>query len=255
MVKNMEQKTVLITGAMGRLGTSFARSISASEGRVFLVDLDEEKGRQFVRELGSKRANFLVADITNINGIQKSIQSCIDHFGSMDAVVHAAYPRSKGWGTTLENLNPENLYEDLNKQLGGAILLSQQVIKQFQSQGGGQLVHISSIQGIAAPKFEHYEGTSMNSPIEYSAIKSGVIAITKWLAKRYRQQNIRVNCISLGGISDQQPKSFLTRYQSSCNSKGMLNAEDVAGALLYLLSNQSQFVTGQNLVVDDGWSL
>ena len=78
--------------------------------------------------------------------------------------------------------------------------------------------------------------------------------MTKWLAKRYRQQNIRVNCISLGGILDQQPKSFLARYQSSCNSKGMLNAEDVAGALLYLLSNQSQFVTGQNLVVDDGWT-
>ena len=82
-----------------------------------------------------KSADFLVADITNFDGIQKSIQSCLDRFGSMDAVVHAAYPHSKGWGTTLENLNPEYLYEDLKKQLGGAILLSQQVIKSFQMQG------------------------------------------------------------------------------------------------------------------------
>ena len=255
LVKNMEQKTVLITGALGRLGSAFARSIVALEGRVFLIDLDEVKCRQFVDELEPRRADFLVADITNVDGIQKSIQSCLDRFGSIDAVVHAAYPHSAGWGATLENLQPNQLFEDLNKQLGGAILLSQQVIQQFQQQGFGHLIHISSIQGIAAPKFKHYEGTDMNSPIEYSAIKSGVIAVTKWLAKKYRQQNIRVNCISLGGILDQQPKSFLAHYQSSCNSKGMLNAEDVAGALLYLLSNQSQFVTGHNLVVDDGWSL
>ena len=95
----------------------------------------------------------------------------------------------------------------------------------------------------------------MHSPIEYSAIKSGIIAITRWLAKRYRQQNIRVNCISLGGILDQQPNSFLKHYKASCNSRGMLNADDVAGTLVYLLSSQSQFVTGQNLIVDDGWSL
>ena len=247
--------SILITGATGRLGTAFARSIVASGSSVFLVDIDESKGQQLVVELGTQQAHFLLADITTISGIQSAIQACVSHFGKFDAVVHAAYPRSVGWGATLENLQAGHLFEDLSKQLGGAILLSQQVISQFQQQGGGHLIHISSIQGIAAPKFKHYEGTDMNSPIEYSAIKSGVIAITKWLAKRYRQQNIRVNCISLGGILDQQPKSFLARYQSSCNSKGMLNAEDVAGALLYLLSNQSQFVTGQNLVVDDGWSL
>ena len=251
----MEQKTVLITGATGRLGTAFARSIVNSGGRVFLVDLDEEKGLKLVNELGPQNAEFFVADITTVCGIKKSIQYCMAHFGKLDAVVHAAYPQSAGWGATLEDLKPEHLFEDLKKQLGGAILLSQQVIWQFQQQGGGHLIHISSIQGISAPKFEHYEGTGMNSPIEYSAIKSGIIAITRWLAKRYRQQNIRVNCISLGGILDNQPESFLQRYQSSCNSKGMLNAEDVASALQYLLSNQSQFINGQNLVVDDGWSL
>ena len=95
----------------------------------------------------------------------------------------------------------------------------------------------------------------MHSPIEYSAIKSGIIAITRWLAKRYRQQNIRVNCVSLGGILDQQPESFLQHYQASCNSKGMLDAQDVAGAILFLLSEESAFITGQNIVVDDGWSL
>ena len=95
----------------------------------------------------------------------------------------------------------------------------------------------------------------MNSPIEYSAIKSGIVAVTRWLAKRYRQQKIRVNCISLGGILDQQPESFLERYQASCNSKGMLDAQDVVGALMFLLSDKSTFITGQNIIIDDGWSL
>jgi len=251
----LKEKVVLITGATGRLGFAFSHRIVETGGRVFLVDLNQKKGEELSQMLGKENAPFLAADITNLNGIQEVIAACVSNFGKMDAVIHAAYPRSEGWGATLENLKPEHLFEDLNKQLGGAILLSQQVIKQFQQQGFGQLIHISSIQGIAAPKFEHYEGTSMHSPIEYSAIKSGIIAITRWLAKRYRQQNIRVNCVSLGGILDQQHESFLQRYQASCNSKGMLDAQDVAGAILFLLSEESAFITGQNIVVDDGWSL
>ena len=255
MSHSIDEKIVIITGAAGRLGKAFSKSVVASGGNAFLVDLDEEKGEQLASKLGHKQANFYQADITTATGIEQSIQACVAQFGKVDAVVHAAYPRSAGWGATLENLKSENLFEDLNKQLGGAIILSQQVLHYFQQQGGGHLIHISSIQGIATPKFEHYEGTQMNSPIEYSAIKSGIISITRWLAKRYRKQNIRVNCISLGGILDQQPSSFLKLYQATCNSKGMLDAEDVSGALLFLLSSQSQYLTGQNIVVDDGWSL
>ncbi len=250
-----KEKVVLITGATGRLGFVLSHKLVEAGGRVFLVDLNKSKGEELSQMLGKENAPFLAADITNLNDIQEGIAACVSIFGKVDAVIHAAYPKSVGWGATLENLKPEHLFEDLNKQLGGAVLLSQQVIKQFQQQGFGQLIHISSIHGIAAPKFEHYEGTSLNSPIEYSAIKSGIIAITRWLAKRYRQQNIRVNCISLGGVLDQQPESFLERYQASCNSKGMLDAQDVVGPIMFLLSEQSSSITGQNVIVDDGWSL
>lgn len=248
-------KIVLITGAAGRLGKEFSRSIIDSGGSVFIIDNNEQKLLELYEELGGKNVSFKVSDVISSKEIEQSIDSCVNHFGRVDAIVNAAYPRSPGWGATLENLKPEHLFEDLNKQLGGAILLSKQVIKHFQRQGYGHLIHISSIQGIAAPKFEHYENTNMNSPIEYTAIKSGIIAITRWLAKRYRQQNIRVNCISLGGILELQPETFLKRYQESCNSKGMLNAEDISSGLIYLLSDQSQFLTGQNLIIDDGWSL
>ena len=122
-------------------------------------------------------------------------------------------------------------------------------------QGHGNLVHISSIHGISAPKFEHYEGSDMVSPIEYSAIKAGIISIARYLAKYCNNQNIRVNCISPGGILDKQPDSFLKKYRSSCQSKGMLDAVDIAGALSFLLSDHSKYINGQNIIVDDGWSL
>ena len=108
---------------------------------------------------------------------------------------------------------------------------------------------------MATPKFENYSGTKITSPIEYTAVKAALIAITKYLAKYYKGNNIRVNCISPGGIFDKQPKLFLEKYRSCCNEKGMLNADDVVGSVLYLLSNHSRYVTGQNIIVDDGWSL
>ena len=148
-----------------------------------------------------------------------------------------------------------DLQENLKLQLGGAILLSQQIMKYFVSQGHGNLIHMSSILGVAAPKFEHYEGTTINTMIEYSAVKSGIISITRWLAKYYKNNNIRVNCLSPGGILDQQPQSFLEKYRDSCTSKGMLDPTDIAGTVLFLLSDQSKYINGQNIVIDDGWSL
>jgi NAD(P)-dependent dehydrogenase (short-subunit alcohol dehydrogenase family) len=109
--------------------------------------------------------------------------------------------------------------------------------------------------GVVAPKFENYEGTSMTSPIEYTAVKSGIISLTSWLAKYYKNKNIMVNCVSPGGILDQQPQSFLDKYCNSCTSKGMLDPTDVAGTVLFLLSKQAKYINGQNIVVDDGWSL
>ena len=146
------------------------------------------------------------------------------------------------------------LKEDLFNQLGVAILFSQKFVNYFKNKTG-HLIHISSIQGISAPKFEHYSGTNMVSPIEYSAIKSGVISITKYLAKYLKNSNIRVNCISPGGIIGGQPKSFIEKYKSSCLSKGMLDPYDISGALIFLLSNKSSYINGQNIIIDDGWSL
>ena len=125
----------------------------------------------------------------------------------------------------------------------------------FKNQGYGNLIHLSSIQGSSSPKFNHYEGTNMISPIEYSAMKAGIISLTKYLAKLYKKDNIRVNCISPGGIIDSQPVKFKNNYKKDCGSKGLLDADDLVGAMLYLISDDSKYMNGQNIIIDDGWSL
>jgi len=95
----------------------------------------------------------------------------------------------------------------------------------------------------------------MSSPIEYSAIKSGIIAVSRYLAKYYKNKNIKINCISPGGIKDKQPELFVQRYKKSCNSKGLLEGKDIAKLIMFLLSEKSKYITGQNLVIDDGWTL
>ena len=119
----------------------------------------------------------------------------------------------------------------------------------------GNLILISSVQGIQAPKFEHYSDSKMSSPIEYSAIKSGIISVSRYLSKYYKNKNIRVNCVSPGGIKDNQPNLFIKRYRKSCNSKGLLDGKDISKLILFLLSDKSKYISGQNLVIDDGWTL
>ena len=246
---------VVVSGGIGRIGFEFCHKIIQNGGKVIIADLIKSKNKSLLSKLDKDKYIFVECDICNTDKLQNLINIGKNKFGKIDAAVHCAYPVSNQWGTAFEDLKAEGLMDDLFMQLGGGILFSQSMLKEFKSQGFGNLVHISSIQGIASPKFDHYEKTNMVSPIEYSAIKSGIISITKYLAKYYKGMNIRVNCISPGGIKDNQPIKFLKKYNSICNSKGMLDVKDLSGALLFLLSNKSEYITGQNIVIDDGWSL
>ncbi len=252
MLKN---NVVAITGGAGKIGTAFSKAIVENGGKVIIGDISVDKGKELQDELGVDSALFIELNTTDVGSIDKFLKEGREHFGKIDSAVHCAYPRSKQWGSSFEKIEAEGLKEDLFHQLGGAILFSQRVISYFKKQGYGNLVHVASIQGVAAPKFEHYDGTSMVSPIEYSAIKSGIISITRYLARYCSGQSIRVNCISPGGILDNQPASFLEKYNASCSSKGMMDAPDLNGAIIFLLSEMSQYINGQNIIIDDGWTL
>ena len=251
-------QTVLITGAAGRIGSAIAKQVLEDGGTVLLTDINEAK----LVNLKNKFLPFykekvfsIIGDISTSDGIEKLLKECLVNVERIDSAIHSAYPKSEGWGTKFENIIQSNLDKDLSMQLGGAIIFSQVIMKYFVEQNKGNLIHISSIFGIQSPKFHHYEGTNLTSPIEYAAIKSGIISITRWLAKYYKNKNIRVNCISPGGILDNQPISFIEKYRDSCTNIGLLNTKDLVSTISLLLSSKSRAINGQNIIIDDGWSL
>ncbi len=145
--------------------------------------------------------------------------------------------------------------ENINLNLGGYFLTTQQFVRYFIEQGHGNVVNIASIYGVIAPKFEIYADTKMTMPVEYAVIKSGLIHLTRYFAKVLKGKKIRINALSPGGILDNQPAEFLAAYHQQCLNKGMLDKTDISGTLLYLLSDLSLHVNGQNIIVDDGFTL
>jgi NAD(P)-dependent dehydrogenase (short-subunit alcohol dehydrogenase family) len=149
----------------------------------------------------------------------------------------------------------EDFCENLSLHVGGYFLVAQQFSAYFREQKRGNIINMASIYGIMAPRFEVYDNTHMTMPVEYAAIKSSIINLTKYMAKYLKGTGIRVNAISPGGILDLQANAFLDKYKENCLSKGMLDVEDLNGTLLYLLSDMAAYVNGQNLIVDDGFSV
>ena len=249
------KKTIIITGGAGRIGSALATDLVRHGHKVLLGDISGSKLSKIKKKLNSKNIETFQGNLTTKNNIDRFIKFGVKKFKSIDAAAHCSYPISKKWGARPEDLKEINLKNDLQNQLGGSIIFSLRIIRYFLKKKKGNLILISSIQGIQAPKFEHYKNLNITSPIEYSAIKSGIISITKYLAKYYQKRNIRINCVSPGGIKDNQKKAFVQRYKKSCNSKGLLDADDVSKLIMFLLSEKSKYITGQNLVIDDGWSL
>jgi len=255
----LENKVVVITGGSGLIGQEFVKAVIEKNGIAVIADLNEKTGNkakeELSKELNSDNIVFFKLDITS----KKSLDECIDYIGKkynrIDALVNNAYPRNKNYARHFFDVDYEDFVENTGLNLGGYFISSQRFARYFQKQGYGNIINISSIYGVIAPKFEIYDGTSMTTPVEYAAIKSGLIHLTKYMAKYFKGMGIRVNAISPGGILDAQPKEFLDRYNQQCSTKGMLDAKDLNGVLIFLLSDMSSYINGQNCVVDDGFSL
>ncbi len=248
----MKKKNIIITGGFGTIGEALSKSLLKQGHNVIIIDTKVKKKNNLINK---KNLFVIKKNINKENEIKKIVLQISKKFNKIDALVHCAYPKTKDWGLKLEKLNQKSLNENLNNHLGSTIILSKIIIKQFLKQKFGNLILLSSIMGLNNPKFETYIGTKMSSPIEYSAIKSGIISVTKYLAKYYSKKNLKINCVSPGGIKSNLPKKFIKNYKKQCNAKGLLNSEDVVNGINFLLSDKSNFISGHNLVIDDGYSL
>lgn len=255
-------KVIVITGGAGRIGSAFSQAIVESNGIAIMADTNNDIAQKTINKIQESlgatvegKLFYKEVDIASFESIAKLIDGLKKEFGRVDAVINNAYPRNKNYGKKFFEITHDDFSEFLTLHLGGYFNVSQQFVKFFLGQGYGNIINISSIQGVAAPAFETYEGTDMHSPVEYTVAKHGLIGMTRYMAKMFRKNAIRVNAISPGGILAEQPEKFLEQYKNRCGTKGMLDSTDITGALIYLLSDSSRYMTGQNLVVDDGFGL
>ena len=257
---NLNGQVVLITGGAGLLGAEFSKAIENSGANVIVADINEQAAtdvKNKVREEKKSESNidFVYMDITSEDSVQKAIEDVVSRYSKIDALVNNAYPRNKNYGKKFFDVAYDDFCENVGLNLGGYFNTAKIFSNFFIQQGYGNIINISSIYGVISPKFEIYKGTEMTMPVEYAAIKSGLIHLTKYMAKYFAGENIRVNALSPGGIFDNQSEDFVAAYNTNCASKGILDPADICGGLLFLLSSESRFMNGQNLVIDDGFTL
>jgi NAD(P)-dependent dehydrogenase (short-subunit alcohol dehydrogenase family) len=253
-MNSIANKVIVVTGGAGTIGQCFIEAIANNGGIAIIADVDLDAAKLLASKVGRK-AEAVALNITSIDSITSLINSLMEKHGRIDAVVNNAYPRNKNYGRTLEDVTYEDFCENVDMHLGGYFLVAQQFCLAFKKQGYGNVINMSSIYGSIAPRFEVYDGTKMTMPVEYASIKAAIEHLTRYFAQYFKGDGIRVNSLSPGGISAGQPNNFLTAYNRKCASKGMLDGQDVVGALMFLLADESRFMTGQNLIVDDGFSL
>jgi len=245
MTKPLKDKIILVTGGSGLLGGAMLSDITVKGGTAINLDL------KLKTDLNQSQ---VACDITSLENIKQAIKIVMDHHGRIDGLVNNAYPRTKDWGMPFEDMEAVSLQKNVEWQMNSSILFCREVIKVMNPRKGGSIVNIASIYGIVGNDFSIYEDTGMEPPVAYSAIKGGLINFTRFLASKYGREKIRANCVSPGGIFDNQPELFVKAYENRVPMKRMGNPEDIAPAISFLLSEEAKYVTGQNLVVDGGWT-
>lgn len=256
----LEKNLTVVTGGAGLIGASFCEGILQAGGKCLIADINKVKSETLMKTLtkkySEKNVGYFPLDITSKSSISEMITFAENYFHqNITALVNNAYPKTPDFGKDFFEVEYDTLCKNMNMHLGGYFLTSQVLAKYFQNKKQGNIINIASIYGVINPRFEIYEGTNIKSTVEYAMIKSSLVFLTSFMAKRFKGMNIRVNSISPGGILDGQGEAFVTAYKKHCSEKGMLNPSDLVGALIFLLSDSSQFMNGQNLVIDDGFTL
>lgn len=256
MNNQLEKQKILVAGAGGLLGVKIAKGALQQGASIIAADIDVDTMRKRFLSEGIETANgtveYVKLDVTNESDVKTFFRPNLNITGA----VNSTYPRNKNYGAHFFDVSLESFNENLSLHLGSAFLFTQQCAAYFETNKAPfSLVNISSIYGVVAPKFDIYNGTSMTMPVEYAAIKSAIVHLNKYASAYVNDSKFRVNSVSPGGIFDSQPDEFLAEYKKNTHGKGMLDVEDVVGSVLFLLSANSKFVTGQNILVDDGFSL
>lgn len=251
----LDDAVALVTGGAGLLGTPACEALVDQGATVEVVDVDPAVGEPLADRLGPA-ATFREADVTDEASVDALVADVLDAHGGIDVLVNAAYPHTDGSRDDLDAVDYDQWCGALLAHLGGYFLTSRAVAGVMLDQPeGGSIVNFGSIYGRQAPDFSVYEGLDVTSSVAYAAIKGGVCNLTRYLASYLGPHGIRANVVSPGGVFDDQDPRFVERYEERTALGRMAAPEDVAGAVVFLASDASAYVTGHDLVVDGGWTI
>ena len=242
---NLRDKIIIVTGGNGLLGIEIIKQLKIQGATVINFEINIKTNLDL---------NQVECDITNTQSINIAFDLIIKHYGKIDGLVNNAYPRTSDWGNKFENIQMDSWKSNVDMQMNSVFYLCQIALKKMKSQKFGSIVNMTSIYGLVGPDFSVYDNTEMTMPAAYSAIKGGVINFTRYLSSYYGKYNIRVNCISPGGIYNNQPEMFVNNYERKVPMNRMGKPSDIAPAVCFMLSDESSYITGQNIIIDGGWT-
>lgn len=260
----LKGKTAVVTGGTGFLGRHFCEGLAAFGANVAVVDLDEKQTADFARELTSAydvRCVGIGCDVASTTSVQQMVARVVEALGGIHVLHNNAASKSddlNAFFAPTEEYAMDQWRKIMAVNIDGMFLVAQTVGKQMLKQGqGGSIVQTASIYGVVAPdsriyEGSHYLGREINTPAVYTTSKAAVIGLTKHLATLWADKGIRVNCLTPGGTESGQNEEFKRKYSARIPLGRMARASEMVGALIYLASDASSYVTGQNVVVDGG---
>lgn len=259
---SLSGKTALVTGGAGLLGKEFCRTLAEAGASVYLADRTNELVQTATADLVnlSGQVKGVELDVTDPVSIQKTVAS----IGRVDVLVNSAALDPKFdpthpqfYNNAFENYPLDFWRDGLNVNLTGVFLVTQAVARQMVSQGSGSIINLCSTYGLMGPDQRVYEGTGKHKtfkPVFYSVTKAGILGFTRYLAAYYAGTRIRVNALTPGGVENGHEEHFVKNYSSRAILGRMAKKDEMNGALLFLASEASSYMTGANLVVDGGWT-
>ena len=257
---SLSGRRVMITGATGGIGQKMAETVAEMGGNLVLVDRpgsDYSTVTQSVDDLGKVEIDLIDCDLENSESREQLIESLLSNKKGLDVLINnAAFVGTsglEGWVTGFEEQSIETWRRAVEVNLTAAFDLSKGLYPKLKQSGHGAIVNVASIYGISGPDYSLYEDTAMGNPAAYAASKGGLLQLTRWLATTLAPE-VRVNAISPGGVFRNQPEVFVERYQNRTPLKRMAVEDDFKGVTAYLISDLSSYVTGQNIVIDGGWT-
>jgi len=247
----MKKKIIYIVGGSGLIGSEVVSQIDKSQFKVVVLDI--KRSLKFKSNI-----KFQKLDCTKLNLIKKQLINCIKKFGKPNILINCSYPRTKEWSNIdFKKENITILKKNVDYHLNSFAIVTQVICNSIKK-SGGSIINVSSMYGEVGQDENLYKGTKIKPNFTYSLIKSGIIGITKSFASHYGKYNIRVNCVSPGGIRDKKNKSqnfkLIRNYSNKAPLGRMANVDEIAAPILFLASDKSSYITGINLLIDGGWT-